>query len=135
MRLERVDVAALAGDARHRYALTRTPEEGWLTIHDWSGPRETHRFGFSQPTTDTPEIELVEGSIALVPALAFDRFGIRLGRGAGYYDELFSRIGDRVVRIGVIPEALVVDRLPREAHDVPMHELATERGVRPVTSR
>ena len=123
-----VSVDALASVEGHRYALTRTPETGWLTIHDWAGERETHRYGFSQPTPSAPVVPDDRIGAVFVPALAFDRGGYRLGRGAGYYDELFSRLDDAIMRVGVTPRVLVVDELPREAHDVPMHVLLTEYG-------
>ena len=117
---------------RHTFALTRTPATGWLTIHAWGADREIHRYGFSQPVESASEIAFSELRAVLVPALAFDRTGYRLGRGAGYYDELFSRMPPSVERIGVTPAALVVDELPRDPHDIPMHTLATEDGCTPV---
>jgi 5-formyltetrahydrofolate cyclo-ligase len=123
-----VSVAELAEGGRHRFAITRTPPRGWLTIHAWEAERERHPYGFSQPVADAPEIPLREIVAVLVPALAFDREGYRLGRGAGYYDELFSRMPAHVRRIGVTPSTLIVDELPRDAHDIPMHVLATENG-------
>jgi 5-formyltetrahydrofolate cyclo-ligase len=65
----------------------------------------------------------------LLPGLAFDLFGTRLGRGAGYFDELLSRVPGDALLVGVTPADLVVDRLPRERHDSVMGYLATEEGV------
>ena len=109
---------------------TRTPDQGGaLTVHDLGGPLEVHRFGFLQPHASAPERAPSDIDVALLPGLAFDLWGVRLGRGAGYYDELLSRIGRRTVRIGVVPAALVVDRLPRDDHDEKIAFLATEEGV------
>ena len=121
-----VAVDRLITVGRHRYGVTRTPRNGWLTIHPWDAPRERHPFGFSQPVADAEIIPAEELGVVLVPALAFDRHGVRLGRGAGYYDELFSRLPASVGRVGITPSALVVEQLPREAHDIPMHLLITE---------
>jgi 5-formyltetrahydrofolate cyclo-ligase len=66
----------------------------------------------------------------LLPALAFDERGFRLGYGGGFYDRLLADWP--VLTVGVTPEALVLSAVPREAHDVPVAYLATERGVRRV---
>ena len=65
----------------------------------------------------------------LVPGLAFDEHGHRLGRGAGVYDRFLATLPPNVLRIGLAPEALVAPQLPVEAHDVPMHVVVTERRV------
>jgi 5-formyltetrahydrofolate cyclo-ligase len=124
---DEIDVTPLAAICAS--LLTRTPPEGGLTVHRYDAPRERHPYGFSQPVATAPEVPLGEVDVVLVPGLAFDRSGTRLGRGAGYYDELLSRLPSGILRVGVAPAALVVDRLPRAAHDVPMTHLATEAGV------
>ncbi len=65
----------------------------------------------------------------LLPGLAFDLWGGRLGRGAGYFDRLLMEIDATVPVVGVTPANLVVDRLPQEPHDLPVGHLATEEGV------
>ncbi len=65
----------------------------------------------------------------LVPGRVFDRDGYRLGRGGGHYDRLLPALCADVPVIGVTCEARLVDRVPREPHDVPMTHLATEQGV------
>ena len=71
--------------------------------------------------------------LALVPGLCFDEEGTRLGYGRGYFDRFLGRLPTGVPRVGVAYDALVVARLPREAHDLGMTHLATESGVRAVT--
>jgi len=112
------------------FITTRTPDHGGvLTLHEMGGPLEVHRFGFLQPHASAREVAPEAIDLVLVPGLAFDLWGTRLGRGAGYYDELLPRMGRRAVRIGVVPTALVVDQLPEEEHDQRMGFLATEEGV------
>lgn len=114
------------------WALTRTPEAGRdLTVHDAAGPTERHRYGYRQPTSDARQIADDVVCAVLVPGLAFDRHGGRLGFGAGYYDRFLERLGPEVLRIGV-SDGFVLDRLPSEEHDVPMTHLATEIGVVPL---
>lgn len=121
----------LEHDLGVEFVTTRTPDRGGgeLTIHELGGPLEVHRFGFLQPHASAREIAPEDVGVVLVPGLAFDLWGGRLGRGAGYYDALLARMDRRVVRVGVVPTALVVDRLPDEAHDQRMGFLATEEGV------
>jgi len=72
--------------------------------------------------------------LALLPGLCFDEEGTRLGYGRGYFDRFLSRLPATVPRVGVSYDALVVPRLPREAHDRQVTHLATESGVRAVTT-
>lgn len=113
-----------------RYVATRTPErDGDLTVHELGGPLEVHRFGFLQPHSSARLVNPDEIDIALVPGLAFDLHGNRLGRGAGYFDRLLLATRFGAKHVGVVPVDLVVDRLPNEPHDVAMEYLATEEGV------
>ena len=101
------------------FATTRTPLKGPLTIHPVDGPMERHRFGYMQPAPDAPLLEPSVLDVILVPGLAFDRRGNRLGWGAGYYDQLLVQLDPEVATVGVVPEERIVLSLPREAHDVP----------------
>jgi len=65
-----------------------------------------------------PRMELADIDFALVPALAADREGYRLGYGAGYFDRLLSGRGARPFCVTALPAQFVTDELPREAHDV-----------------
>ncbi|WKZ82643.1 MAG: 5-formyltetrahydrofolate cyclo-ligase [Acidimicrobiia bacterium] len=124
---DEVDVTSLA-EPGHAF-LTRTPEDGRLTVHPFESRRERHRLGFSQPVADSETVDPETIDIVLVPGLAFDRRGVRLGRGTGHYDRLLPGLRSDAIVVGVTPAALVVDRLPREGHDVSVTHLATEGGV------
>jgi 5-formyltetrahydrofolate cyclo-ligase len=116
-------------DPERRYAVTRTPGEGYeLTVHPVGGPTERHRYGFLQPTEAAPQVADEHIGAVLVPALAFAWDGSRLGRGKGYYDRLLARLGPGVAFVG-ITGGYVVDELPTESFDVPMTHLATADGV------
>jgi len=123
--------ALVAADRHHRWATTRTPTEGDLTVHHWNGPTERHRYGFDQPTADVPAIAPGSIGVVLVPGLLFDRRGGRLGHGKGYYDRLLAALPGAVT-VGVTLDALIVRALPTRPHDVPMAWLASESGVRRV---
>ena len=112
---------------------TRTPEQGPLTIHRFDAPRERHRYGFEQPRADAAQAPAGGIGVVLVPGLAFDRAGRRLGRGKGYYDRLLAGLPG-AEPVAVTLERFLVDVVPTEAHDLPMSWLATERGVRRVVT-
>lgn len=76
--------------------------------------------------------EVVDGKSArviLVPGLAFDRAGGRLGRGGGFYDRVLADLPARVRRIGVVFEMQMVGGVPREAHDERVDSVIGESGV------
>jgi 5-formyltetrahydrofolate cyclo-ligase len=116
---------------RHRFATTRTPPGGLLTIHPFDAPRERHRFGYEQPVPGAPVVDPAAVGVVLVPGLAFDRHGNRLGWGKGYYDQLLPTVPS-AIKVGVTLERRLVDAIPVEPHDVPVGFLATELGVRSV---
>ncbi len=60
----------------------------------------------------------------LVPALAVDRSGNRLGRGGGSYDRALARVGPLIPVIALVYDEELVDRLPAESHDVPVRAVA-----------
>ncbi len=127
---DEIDLVPLTeSDLPVRWVTTRTPERGPLTIHDIDAPMETHVLGYRQPIAEAPRVPSAEVDVALVPGLAFDLFGNRLGRGMGYFDQLLARLRAGIVRVGIVPSALVADRLPKEEHDVPVQWLAAEEGV------
>jgi 5-formyltetrahydrofolate cyclo-ligase len=127
------EVDPLPADGSPPLATTRTPGGGQpLTLHAWTGALERHRFGFLQPSADAPRVAPADVDLVLVPGLAFDRRGGRLGYGQGLYDRLLPALRAGVPRVGVAIDALVVGRLPTEAHDVAMTHLLTPAGLRPV---
>ena len=67
--------------------------------------------------------------LIIVPGLAFDRRGHRLGRGAGYFDRFLSRLAAHVPMVGVAFDFQVKKRLPVEPHDWPVSKIITEKEV------
>ena len=67
------------------------------------------------------------GDLMLVPALAYDRAGRRLGHGGGYYDRFLARVD--CCTVGLIRAAFLLDALPAEWNDVPVSAVITEDGV------
>lgn len=69
--------------------------------------------------------------LVLVPGLAFDARGYRLGRGGGYYDRFLESLGrPRPVLCGVCFACQIVPEIPREAHDARVDYVVSEAGLR-----
>jgi 5-formyltetrahydrofolate cyclo-ligase len=73
-------------------------------------------------------------SVILVPGVAFDRSGGRLGRGAGYYDRVLAQLAG-AVRVGIAADLQVLDRVPRDPWDIPMDYIVTETRLLHVGGR
>jgi 5-formyltetrahydrofolate cyclo-ligase len=81
------------------------------------------KFGIREPPREsivTPE----EVDFALVPGVAFDHEGSRLGYGHGYYDRLLRKLSCPIV--GLAYEVQILDRIPCEDCDVPVQRIVTE---------
>jgi 5-formyltetrahydrofolate cyclo-ligase len=76
-----------------------------------------------------PAFDLDRVDFALVPALAVDRHGYRLGYGAGYFDKLLAGRGVAPFCVTALPAAFMLESLPHEAHDVPVDLALDERGA------
>jgi 5-formyltetrahydrofolate cyclo-ligase len=89
------------------------------------------RFGLLEPAEPwLPATTLAEANVVLVPALAVDRRGVRLGRGGGFYDRTLVHRDPRARLIAVVRDQELLDELPQEPHDVPMtHALTPGRGL------
>jgi 5-formyltetrahydrofolate cyclo-ligase len=122
----RPTLAALA-QAGARLALPVTPRRGQpLDFRAWR-PGEALRdgpFGTKEPAVDVPVVP----DMVLVPLLAFDGAGRRLGHGAGYYDRTLAGLPGRVV-LGFGFACQRMACVPAGPHDVPLPAVATEAGV------
>lgn len=87
---------------------------------------ELGSFHIEEPTgddvTDVDDIELM-----VIPAVAFDRRGNRLGRGKGFYDRLLKT--SKATKIGVGYEFQLLDEIPCEPHDVAMDMVITQKTL------
>ncbi|RUM29094.1 MAG: 5-formyltetrahydrofolate cyclo-ligase [Aquifex sp.] len=84
-------------------------------------------FGILEPE-EGEEVNPKDVDLIAVPGIAFDLEGYRLGFGKGYYDRLLKKI--KGLKVGVAYSFQVFDRLPRDAWDVPVDVLITEKNVR-----
>jgi 5-formyltetrahydrofolate cyclo-ligase len=125
--------ALAAGGARVLLPVIR-PEPGPLDWAEYTGEADlvASRFrGIREPGGKRLGSEAVGAAeLVLVPALAVDHRGVRLGRGAGHYDRslVFAAAGVRL--LAVVRDEELVERLPGEPHDVRMSgALTPARGV------
>ena len=91
-------------------------------------------YGILEPSVELRELAEKQVSpaaidMAIVPGVAFDRSGTRLGHGAGYYDKLLAQLRADSPRIALAFECQLFDELPRDAHDVPMNAVVTESAL------
>jgi 5-formyltetrahydrofolate cyclo-ligase len=89
------------------------------------------QFELREPSADAPAVAVEDIAAFVVPGLAFDRTGGRLGWGRGHYDATFAA-APQARRIGLAYERQVMEQVAREAHDVALHILITEVATRVV---
>lgn len=86
------------------------------------------RFQIREPTEACPELALSKFDLILVPGVAFDHKGRRLGRGQGYYDR-WLKDARRATLCGVAFAEQWLAEIPAENHDITMHLMVTPTGV------
>lgn len=136
MRTE-VDLRSLLIDfPEKRWLLPRIlpGEDGRMVFHPYD-PQNlvVHSFGMAEPAPHLPQVPPLEIQLVLVPGLAFDRCGWRLGYGGGYFDRFLQDLAG--VSIGVVFEELLLDALPHGEYDVAMQWLVTEEGLMKVAEK
>ncbi|MDE7347857.1 MAG: 5-formyltetrahydrofolate cyclo-ligase [Muribaculaceae bacterium] len=87
---------------------------------------ELGSFHIEEPTGDDV-IDVDDIELMVIPAVAFDRKGNRLGRGKGFYDRLLA--SSKATKIGVGYEFQLFDSIPAEPHDVAMDMIITQKTV------
>jgi 5-formyltetrahydrofolate cyclo-ligase len=84
------------------------------------------RFGLREPSADAPRVAVEDIAAFVVPGLAFDRSGWRVGWGRGHYDATLAAASPEALRIGLAFECQLIEQVPREPHDVALHIIITE---------
>lgn len=70
-----------------------------------------------------------EVDLVIVPGLAFDEEGYRLGYGAGYYDRFLTKLSPECIKLALAYEFQLISKVPREPHDIPVDMILTEQRV------
>lgn len=105
-----------------------------LSWHVWNAqsprPLQKGAYGILEPHPDSPQVDPSLVDLILVPAVACDVRGYRLGYGAGYYDRLLSRPPWRTIpTLGIVFEYARLPSLPRDVWDRPMRGICSESGL------
>jgi len=133
-----VDLLPLLEDAGRTFLLPRCLPGRRLAVHRVAAGECAWRagaFGVREPDPERcPEQDPASIDLVVVPALAVDTAGIRLGYGGGYYDRFFAGPGSRAATIAAVPEGLLVERLPRDSWDIPVDWVCTEARFLPTTN-
>lgn len=125
-------------DLGKRIAYPRVAGRREMTLH-WVGDRAAlieGPFGLLQPAEEAPEAAIGAIGAIVVPGVAFDLQGDRLGFGGGYYDTLLGGLAAPPPAIGMAYDEQVFDQVPHEDRDEPMDILVTPtRTIRFATRR
>lgn len=99
-------------------------------LHDFDRELALGHFGVLEPVARyVRPVRLEEADLILVPLVAWDDRGHRLGYGKGYFDDALAVIGVLSMTMGLGLESQRVRRIPEEAHDVPLAAVATEQRI------
>ena len=127
---DEVDVRSLIKDAYENGKKVLLPvvkgEELELHVYEGESSLREGAFGIMEPTGPlfAPE-NYDEIQLAIIPGMAFDRAGHRLGRGKGYYDRLLPKLkGSRLQ--GICFPFQLLDDVPAEAHDIAVQEVIAD---------
>lgn len=85
--------------------------------------------GILEPPATWEEVPFEEVDTLIVPGVAFDRTGRRLGYGKGFYDRLLAHRNPQATVVGVVFDELLFDEIPHEEHDMPMDYVVTPHEV------
>lgn len=126
-----VDLTGLIRRCREREVRTAFPrvsgDQLELVATAAGDPLATGYRGITEPTG--PPIDLGEVDVVVLPGVAFDPNGGRLGQGGGHYDRLLAELPVGALRVGVGFACQLVPSVPRETHDAPLDVVVTDRGT------
>ncbi len=105
-----------------------------LHWHRWepqaSLPLQAGAYGILEPHPDSPVLEPEQVDLLLVPAIACDTRGYRLGYGGGFYDRLLATPAwAEKPTIGIVFDSAYLSTLPEDRWDRPLTDVCTERGL------
>lgn len=114
--------------AGKRLALPISYKDGKMVFHEAQlATLAQGMYGIFQPPEHSAVVEPAEIDCVVVPGVAFDYAGGRIGYGKGYYDRILQQY--QGITIGVCFAAQVTAHVPVEPHDIPLHYLVNEQGI------
>jgi 5-formyltetrahydrofolate cyclo-ligase len=126
------DLSPLFTSTQHCWGFSRVEGKS-LFWHSWKPgeQRKKGTYGIFEPSPDSPTLEPDEVDLILVPAVACDLRGYRLGYGGGFYDRMLSSPKWQVKpSVGIVFEFAYLAQLPIDAWDRQLHGVCTEIGLR-----
>lgn len=128
-----VETVLLFKSAREMHKLIAFPrvtneEEIQYCIIDELSDLIPGSFGINEPLNSNRPISIESLDLIVVPGLAFDKYGYRLGYGRGYFDRILKSVDIKKV-IGLAFENQIVEQLPVQSHDIRVGTIITESGV------
>lgn len=141
-----IETLPIAEEAWRRGVTVTLPRSDWAdrrltpaVVSNFDADLVTGRHGVMEPRPELPAFPAADLDLIVVPGLAFDRAGHRLGHGVGFYDRFLASLLPSSpppasslqppVFLGLALAAQITESLPRAPHDVPMHVIVTEDGV------
>ena len=114
-----------------RIALPRVNALGELDVCEASEDCEyvPGPFGILEPAESSRLLSASDVDVAIVPGLAFDRTGHRVGYGKGYYDRLLPTLRPNCVTVGIAYEEQIFDHVPHDGHDAAVRAVVTPSGA------
>jgi 5-formyltetrahydrofolate cyclo-ligase len=108
--------------------LVRVEEDGGLGLHRYrtGDPLADNAFGIAEPSSLAARIEHAEVELVIVPVLAIDPRGYRIGYGHGYYDRLLPRLG-RAFKVAIAYDFQLLAEMPNTDGDVPVDCIVTDK--------
>ncbi len=100
-----------------------------LDFREHTGPLIAGAFGTREPPLGAAVIDLALADVIVVPALAVDMSGGRLGRGGGSYDRALRRARSDSLIVAMVHDHELVAHVPTEPHDVGVHVVVTVRST------
>jgi 5-formyltetrahydrofolate cyclo-ligase len=107
--------------------------DGALDWVSFDGQTEIGIFGFAEAAGDIVSPNGID--LAIIPALAVDQNGMRLGKGKGYYDRALKQITPTPPIVAVVFDDELIEKVPTEAHDHPVDAVVTPTRVVHFTER
>ncbi len=100
------------------------------TIYDFDNELEKGEKGILEPKKEYYRLFPPEDiDLIIVPGVAFDLSGNRIGRGFGYYDNFLRKISTSTKIIALAFEMQIVEKIPNDKNDIPVHKIITEKRI------
>jgi 5-formyltetrahydrofolate cyclo-ligase len=107
------------------------PETHTLSLHLIQGLEDLSEGykGIPEPAGSAPRVGNNDVQMVIIPGVAFDIRGGRLGYGKGFYDRLLRQLKGNIPLVALAYEEQMTDEIPREEHDVPVDAIITDKRV------